>query len=241
MTAARPPGEAVVDGHPFTGFPPAGTPTLVPSLFFSRVLPEITEPAELVVTLYVTYAASFTKRQPRFVTGRELAADTTLIRSLANIAGSGRDHEALARGLDLAVERRTILRARVDGDDIYTLNIPANARALARLGNVRIEEPLPPAMDEAVPDIFTLYEENIGNITPLIAEDLKDAETRYPREWIVRAFREAAELNKRNWRYIERILKRWETEGPSYEEPERDPQREWLARRYRTGRPKRRA
>lgn len=236
MTAVRPPGEAPVDGQPFTGFPASGTPTLIPNLFFARVLPEITDPAELVATLYVVYAASLTHRRPRFVTGSELAADRTLIRALANMAGGGRDHEALARGLGLAVERRTLLRAKVKGADVYTLNIPANVRELERLGDVRIEEPLPPAADEAAPNIFTLYEENIGSITPLIAEDLKEAESRYPREWIVRAFREAAELNKRNWRYIERILKRWEIEGPSYEEPERDPQAEWLARRYRKGR-----
>ena len=34
------------------------------------------------------------------------------------------------------------------------------------------------------PNIFSLYEANIGIITPLIAEELKDAELQYPEAWI---------------------------------------------------------
>jgi DNA replication protein len=63
------------------------------------------------------------------------------------------------------------------------------------------------------PNIFVLYEQNIGLLTPLIAEDLKDAADQYPMEWIEAAFREAVHQNKRNWRYISAILRRWETEG----------------------------
>jgi DnaD/phage-associated family protein len=100
---------------------------------------------------------------------------------------------------------------------------------------VRIEEPLPTASGEAAPDIYSLYEENIGAITPLIADDLKEAEERYPAEWVRAAIREAAELNARSWRYVAQILRRWEKEGPSYEKPGRDPEAEWLARRYREG------
>lgn len=63
------------------------------------------------------------------------------------------------------------------------------------------------------PNIFVLYEQNIGLLSPLVAEELKDAAERYPADWIEAAFREAVQLNKRNWRYINAILKRWETEG----------------------------
>jgi len=70
----------------------------------------------------------------------------------------------------------------------------------------------PPA---AEPDIFSLYEENIGMLTPLIADQLKDAEQQYPAEWIKEAIKEAVALNKRNWRYISRILERWLSEGKS--------------------------
>src|SRR5438105_2154497 len=63
------------------------------------------------------------------------------------------------------------------------------------------------------PSIYTLYEQNIGLLTPILAEQLQDAEGRYPVEWIEDAFSEAVLNNKRNWRYIERILERWAAEG----------------------------
>jgi DNA replication protein len=63
------------------------------------------------------------------------------------------------------------------------------------------------------PNIFVLYEQNIGLLSPLIADELRDAADRYPADWIEAAFREAVEHNKRNWRYIRAILRRWETEG----------------------------
>jgi DnaD/phage-associated family protein len=63
------------------------------------------------------------------------------------------------------------------------------------------------------PSIFALYEQNIGLLTPILAEQLQDAERRYPVEWIELAFSEAVSNNKRSWRYIERILERWAAEG----------------------------
>ena len=216
------------------GFPNTGEPTVIPSLFFARVLPDIADPAELVVTTYVFYAVTQHKRTPRFVTRRELEADAGLARALANLANGA----TVQRGLDLAVERGTLVRATAAArDDLYVVNNAANRKALARLADqgVHIAEPLPPADGDTAPNIFALYETHIGNITPIIADDLKEAEGRYPPEWVLAAFREAVELNKRSWRYIERILQRWETEGPAYEKPEGNPEREWLARRYREG------
>ncbi|MFA5079932.1 MAG: DnaD domain protein, partial [Dehalococcoidia bacterium] len=55
-------------------------------------------------------------------------------------------------------------------------------------------------------NIFTLYEQEIGDLTPGISELLKDAETEYPSEWISGAIKLAATQNKRNWSYIKGIL-----------------------------------
>ena len=226
---------AAADGSAgFTGFPDSGLATAVPNLFFSRVMPEISDPAELVVSAYFFFAAQLHKRRPQYVSREELAADRTLVRALANIVG-GTNHEALSRGLELAVKRGTLIRALSGEADVYAVNNPSNCRALESLSEIRLQEPPPPAPGEAAPDIFTLYEENIGSITPLIADELKDAEERYPAEWVREAVREAVELNKRSWRYVASILRRWETEGPSYEKSERDPQIEWLERRFREG------
>ena len=65
------------------------------------------------------------------------------------------------------------------------------------------------------PSIFELYETEIGPLTPVIAEILIEAVEEYPHEDIVAAFREAAERNVRNWRYIDAILQRWQMEGRS--------------------------
>ena len=63
------------------------------------------------------------------------------------------------------------------------------------------------------PNIFTLYEQNMGLLLPLLAEELREAGEHYPVEWIEEAFRLAVQQNKRNWSYIRAILKRWESEG----------------------------
>jgi DnaD/phage-associated family protein len=82
--------------------------------------------------------------------------------------------------------------------------------------------PPPPEAHEPKPDIFELYEQNIGPLTPMIAEELKDAEGQYPADWFLPVFRIAVEQNKRRWSYIAAILRRWEAEGPDYEKAGRD-------------------
>ena len=220
------------------GFPTSARATPVPSLFFSRLLPAIETPEELLVTLYFFYAQTLRRRSPPFVTRRELAADAALARALANHSNDG---DPLGRGLALAVERGSLLRVEAKGDgrgeELYLLATPHNRRAAERLAGaeLRLDEPLPPAQREPPANIFALYEENVGGITPLIADELKDAEERYPPPWIEAAFREAVSLNKRSWRYIHSILRRWEAEGPDYEEAGRDPEADWLERRYARG------
>jgi DNA replication protein len=63
------------------------------------------------------------------------------------------------------------------------------------------------------PNIFRLYEENMGPLTPLISEALQEAEKTYASEWIEDAMRIAVKKNVRNWRYVEAILKSWQEKG----------------------------
>jgi DnaD/phage-associated family protein len=224
--------------EPTTGFPNSGVATAVPNQFFSSVLPQIEAPEELIVSLYFFFAQHLSRRSPRFLTKRELASDATLARSFAHLApGEG----ALERGLDLAVWRGTLLRSRTQAagreDELYVVNTPANRRSLEELTTrgLRLDESLPPASQANKSGIFALYEQNIRPVTPLIAEELKEAEGRYPDNWIRDAFREAVSLNKANWRYIESILRRWEAEGRQDEKSGRDPQVEWLEHRYHEG------
>jgi DnaD/phage-associated family protein len=65
------------------------------------------------------------------------------------------------------------------------------------------------------PNIFALYERHVGMITARIAEELRDADVRYPESLVKRAFEEAIIREKRSWPYIAAILERWVQEGKS--------------------------
>lgn len=58
-----------------------------------------------------------------------------------------------------------------------------------------------------------LYEENIGMLTPAIAESLKDIAEKYPPGWFAEALKEAVKSEHRNLKYIGAILERWRVEG----------------------------
>lgn len=61
--------------------------------------------------------------------------------------------------------------------------------------------------------VFVVYEQEIGVITPRIADDLKLAIQEYPPGWIEDALHESATHNKRSWKYAQAILRRWQAEG----------------------------
>lgn len=210
---------------PFQGYPAGARATVVPSLFFSELMPQIDDASELRVTLYLFYALGRRHGYPRFVTERELRAEGPLLASLGD-GGDEAPLAELARGLALAVERGTILRLEVEQDGrrdaLLTTNTPANRRAFEQIkdGRIPIGRPLPSeagAPASTRDNVFQLYEQNIGPLTPLVAEELKEAEQLYPYEWLEEALREAALQNKRSWRYAAAILQRWATEGRTRE------------------------
>jgi DnaD/phage-associated family protein len=62
-------------------------------------------------------------------------------------------------------------------------------------------------------NLFVLYEQEIGIITPLIADSLSLWEKEVPEKWIIDAMTEAVRASARRWNYIEAILKRWKEQG----------------------------
>ena len=70
-----------------------------------------------------------------------------------------------------------------------------------------------PAVIPERPNVFRLYEQNVGPLTPLIADHLVRALETWPVEWIEDAVAESVAYNKRSWRYIQRILEGWQSEG----------------------------
>ena len=148
-------------------------------------------------------------------TGANVATTTAMV-AVADVIGA--IDAAVRRGMLLAVA----VRAGDEDDVCYLLNTPTNARIAEAVARGRrtlgpfgpaVAPTEPDADDEARPTIFELYEQNIGLLTPLIAEELREADGAYPGAWIEDAFREAVALNKRNWRYVRRILDTWATRG----------------------------
>ena len=98
----------------------------------------------------------------------------------------------------------------------YFINSPRGRAAadLVQSGSLfEMQSQTRATLDVIKPNIFKLYEENIGPLTPLIADALRDAEESYPEEWIGEAIRIAVANNVRRWNYIDRILTRWQEEG----------------------------
>ena len=195
----------------FSGFPSGKlTVTPLPNLFFTELLPAIENLAELKTTIHVYWLVANSKT--RFVRSSELLTDKTLMQSLA-INGNKAEDE-LERSLDAAVTRGTLVKLS-DQDDFYFVNNDAGRRALEKMEKEKLprRSTVESADVRERPNIFTLYEQNVGLLTPMIAEELKEAEKEYPAEWTEDAFKIAVENNVRKWSYIKKILARWQTEG----------------------------
>jgi DnaD/phage-associated family protein len=205
----------------FKGFPAKTQFTPVPNSFFSTLLPQISDIAELKTTLHIFQLLYHKRGYPRFTTYRELLGDKSLISSLKGIKEL--PDKALRHALEMATRRGTILHMALDRDgtpeDIYFLNTETDKQAMAKIQNgefhisgLKVKEPTL-IETEKPPDIFTLYEQNIGMLTPMIAEELRDALKVYPETWIRDAIKEAVNQNKRKWSYISAILEHWSAEG----------------------------
>lgn len=212
---------------PFAGFPARAEATAIPRVFFTDILPRLADDAvALGVTLYALKALQAKRGSPRWLTGDELAADPSLAAYLAAAgAGDGAIAAGLARARDLAV--LLPLTVEVDGRrlDLHFLNAPADRRGMetVRSGAVDVGRVVPMPSPAGRSSIFSLYESLIGTLSPLVADELAEAERLYPADWLEAAFREAAAQNARSWRYVSRILERWAIEGPDHAKTQRDP------------------
>jgi len=212
----------------FNGFPPGDLKfTSIPDLFFARLLPEIDNLVELKVILHILWLRQRESKQA--VSLAELYADETLINSLALVSDDPFD--ALQEGLQRAVSRNALLYARLEDEkgqhdpsaslktSFYFLNSEGGRMALEKMQSGELGIVSVSGADVASPtyaqrpNIFELYEANISLISPIIADELKDAEQTYPQEWIEEAFKIAVENNVRKWSYIRAILEGMATEG----------------------------
>jgi DNA replication protein DnaC len=113
----------------FAGFSTDALVGLPPELF-SEVIPAITLPSELKVTLQIFYRMSRQRITPRRLSWDDLAADKTLRRSLRAVSKLRPVEDMLAEGLEAAVRRATVLHLALPGDgrviSWYLVNTAAN-------------------------------------------------------------------------------------------------------------------
>jgi DNA replication protein len=209
----------------FTGFAAGKLPTTpIPNSFFSDLLPLIDNVAELKVTLHLFWLIGKKRGALRYARLDELLSDERLLAGLATRRISG--ETALRDGLERAVARGSVLHVSVareegapadGGEQWYMINSPHGREVLEKLQAGELDARAELAEDVQLqverPNIYVLYEQNIGMLTPMLADELRDAEKTYPEKWIAEAFHEAVSVNKRSWRYILRILERWRAEG----------------------------
>lgn len=196
----------------FKGFTNSETFTSIPDSLFRKLLKEIESADELKVMLYALWR--FEHMEGPF---KALAEADFISRDL------GLSAEETHAGLEKALQRGSLISSSHKAEVFFFLNSPqgrAAAQAFARSGRKQRRTPSTPPPER--PNIFRLYEENIGPLTPLIADALKDAEQTYAPEWVADAIDLAVKNNKRNWKYCEAILKRWKEEGRAKKQDRRD-------------------
>jgi DNA replication protein len=226
---------------PFGGFATGkGRPTPIPAQFFSELLPQVDDLGELKLTLYILWNLGQQEGSLRFVRYADLRADAALLVTLALQPETAVG--ILDQSLQRALQRGTLLSAAAQigrqQDTVYFLNSARGRAALRALqqGELLSElaQRLPVNLAPERPNIYRLYEENIGPLTPLMAETLTDAGNTYSSEWIEDAIRLAVHKNARHWRFVEAVLRSWKEKGrhgTNRQDPEKD-SRQYLEGEY---------
>ena len=200
----------------FKGFTDSESFTQLPDTFIHQLLNQIDHVEELKVTLYFLWRVEHMDGTFRALREEDF-----------NSKELGLSAEEVRAGIEKAVKRGSILKAESGKDVYFLLNSPRGRAVLQAMdnGTWRPETAGSVPMFER-PNIFRLYEENIGPLTPLIADALKDAEDTYSAEWIAETIDLAVRNNKRSWRYCDAILKRWKEEGRGEKQDRRDAEKD---------------
>jgi DnaD/phage-associated family protein len=222
----------------FPGFPEGKLElTPVPTSFFYDLLPQIDHLGELKLTIYAFWALAQREGSFRYLSRKELLGDQLFMSGFASPGIPA--EEALDEALERAVARGTFIKVSgtfsSGSDALYFINSQKGRAAVASIeaGDWLPDEEHPIALVRQRPNIFTLYEQNIGPLTPIIAERLRAAEQDYPAPWIEEAIHISVENNVRKWRYIEAILEDWRQRGKDEREDRGDTEK--ARRRYIEG------
>jgi DnaD/phage-associated family protein len=200
----------------FKGFTDSETFSQLPDAFFHQLLNEIKDVEELKVILYFLWRAEHMEGPFRALSRMEF-----------NIKELGLAADEISRGLEKAVKRGSLLKVQREAAVYFLLNSPRGRAGVQAIESGQWNPKTGTSTSPVErPNIFKLYEENIGPLTPLIADSLKDAEELYSPEWIADSIEVAVKNNKRSWKYCEAILKRWKEEGRAEKQDRRDAEKD---------------
>lgn len=227
--------------HKFDGFPP-GKPRVIalPAAFITELLPLIDDLAELKVMLYFFWAIQQREGRFRYLSRTDFTSSGSFMAGMVAAVPSQPAEETLNVALERACRRGVLLRAEVmlenGAEQLYFINAEPGRIAVEQIRK-GLWQPgdagKPVEILPERPNIYQLYEANIGPLTPMIAESLKDAEREYPPQWLPEAIRIAVESNARSWRFIQAVLDRWKREGKQNEVASEHAERD--GRRYISG------
>ncbi len=191
----------------------------IPHIYFRKVLAEINNVTDIKIVLYIFWFLGHQEGNSKFITLSDFLNDSDFLAGID--LDSGEFEERIRKSLQSLVTGGILICYNPESDNynnaVYFLTSPKNQAIVKSLkdGRISIQELVRVTVKLAVdkPTIYKLYEENIGPLTPLLADALRDAEQNYPYDRIVKAFQIAVERNVRNWRYIDAILKSGQEKG----------------------------
>ena len=144
---------------------------------------------------------------PKSVTVSDLRKDRTLIRTIG---------PAFDSVMGAICERGIFLRTGMDGTERLLLNTVSAARSSGTVDEKRGESADgwdSVASSPSPADAFRAYEQNIGQLTPMIRDSISQALQDFTDAQITQAIRIAVENDARSWAFIKAVLSKWNNEG----------------------------
>ena len=193
------------------------TPT--PNIVFGKLLDEIEDINNLKFILRIIWMINQVKRVPKYITIKEITSDKILYPIIYK--ESVKEIETACISMIQKPSLNELLMCHQINENgshntIVALNTSRNKAMLFKIQQIdQSDSVFQSTVDiaEETSNIFKLYEDNIGVLNPIIADELKAAENTYPHDWVSSAFKEAVLRNKRSWQYIKTILENWYREG----------------------------
>jgi DNA replication protein len=194
----------------FEGFADSESSTRLPDGFFN-LLHDFARLEDLMVALQVLH-------QLDHLEGSSFLREADIVTAIADLPP-----DTVQLSLGRITSLGVLVMAEHNGTRLYLLNTPrgrSQAEAFQAGGPGAVAQAASMPLER--PNVFRVYEDNIGPLTPLIADALRDAQEQYSPDWVTDAVELAVMHNKRSWKYCEAILQRWKEEGRAEKQNRRD-------------------